>query len=185
MREEWGLPLSFLFCAPLPSPLINSCRLEDPFDPFPFTPPLLRNCQSLPIRPPLPRDCRLPPTLLCSDIRFPEIASGTLSSYPLSNIRAISLSSPRPSRGLRSPENMHPSSTRSFWRVKTWSFLECRNFLRLAFSELSALQRPLCIFNTFLVGFGQILRIFLLAFSFDYAVFPTAQRFTAPVPIWQ
>ena len=65
----------------LSSPTSRSAR------PFPaLSPPLPR----LPIpsnpallRLPLPRDCRLPSTLLCSDLRFPEIASDALGPYPL------------------------------------------------------------------------------------------------------
>ena len=50
MREEWGLPLSFILPAPL-----------DPFGPFLLSVLRFRDCQSL-------------PTLLCSGLHFPEIA---------------------------------------------------------------------------------------------------------------
>ena len=58
----------------------------------------------------------------------------------------------------------------------TGTFLESRNFLRPIFSvlicttrALAALQRPLCYFSVFLVGFGQIACSSLPVFSLDQA----------------
>lgn len=62
-------------------------------------------------------------------------------------------------------------------KSKPGTFLVCRNFLRPIFSvliwtisALAALRRPLCIFSTLLVGFGQILQSSLPVFLFDQAV---------------
>ena len=93
MREERGLPLSFILHALLPGFEILSalsCSQSSASEIANLFQPLLR--------PPLPRDCRLPSALLCSDLRFPEIASDALSPYPLSAMRAVSSSntSPRP-----------------------------------------------------------------------------------------
>ena len=56
------------------------------------------------------------------------------------------------------------------------TFLECKNFLRPIFfvliwitRALAALQRLLCIFSVFFVGFGQIAYNSLPVFSFDQA----------------
>ncbi len=58
---------------------------------------------------------------------------------------------------------LHPSSSRSLWRVKSRHFLECRNLLRSIFSffiwtigALATLQRLLCIFSVCFVLFGQM-----------------------------
>lgn len=61
---------------------------------------------------------------------------------------------------------------RHFGGPKLGFYLECRNFLRLRFSELAALQKHLCIFDTFFVGFRQIVRNSLLVFSFWPRCFP-------------
>ena len=122
----------------LSSPASRSVR------PFPtLSPPLPR----LPIpsnpallRPPLPRDCRLPSSLLCSNLRFPD-ASDALSPYlpcairyPLSAMRAVSSSnnSPRPNRAytfklifstqLANSPLLPPSQYRIIWHIRPCFF---------------------------------------------------------------
>ena len=74
---------------------------------------------------------------------------------------------------------------------KPRTFLEFRNFPRPIFSvliwtisELAALQRPLCIFNTFLVGFGQMVRSSSRSSRLT-RLSPIAQRCCALVLTWQ
>ena len=64
------------------------------------------------------------------------------------------------------------------------TFLKCKNFLRPIFSvliymirALAALQRPLCSFNIFFVGFGQIACSFLPFFSLDQNSFHSLRVF--------
>lgn len=73
MREEWGLRVSYILHALLPS-LLTPLWLQDPFGPFFF--PV---CS-----PPLPRNCQYLPTLLWSGLCFLAIVSNALTPYPLS-----------------------------------------------------------------------------------------------------
>ena len=79
---------------------------------------------------------------------------------------------------------LHPCLQGHSGESKPGTFLECKNFFRPIFSvliwtisELASLQRPLCILNKFLVGFGQIVRKSLPVFSFDHAVSHCSEAF--------